>query len=295
MPALCVVIVLYRQRAMESRTVRTLRDALLKSAALAGQLCICIYDNSPLPQPVPDDLFAVETLVFQPGFNGGLPPAYNQALAIAEARQATWLLLLDSDTEITPAFLSACLGKTGELENVASIAAIVPHVAEAGTVHSPRTASWLRRKAIPVERSGIFEGELIALNSGAVLRVSAIRSLGGFTGEFWLDYLDYWLFRTLQRKGFQLYVLDALLAHSLSLADPGRQMPAARYLNMLEAERYFTKRYGSRWENLRLKLVLLARALRFTLRPLTWSFVPLTMASIFRRGKISPPQPPWTR
>ena len=291
MPVLCVVIVLYRQRAMESRTVETLRNALAETPSVAGQLLICLYDNTPEPEPIPDHLFAAETLVFQPGSNGGLPPAYNQALAVAEARGLQWLLLLDSDTEITATFLLACVYKAGELINTERVAAIVPLVVQGETIHSPRKMQRLRRRALPRGSSGVFPGELIALNSGSTIRVSAARGLGGFTPEFWLDYLDYWLFRALQCGGFQIYVLNEELEHSLSLADPGRQMPMARYQNMLEAEQYFTTKYGSAWERIRLKLVLAGRAVRYALSPLTRPFLPLTLASIFRWTKNSPPPP----
>jgi GT2 family glycosyltransferase len=272
-----------------------MRDALVEAPSLAGKLLICVYDNTPQPKAIPDGLFAAETLVFQPGSNGGLPPAYNKALAVAESRGVNWLLLLDSDTEITATFLEACVYKTRELENTGNIAAIVPLVVQGEAVHSPRKMQWLRRRAIPRGSSGIFSGELIALNSGSTIRVSAVRSLGGFTPEFWLDYLDYWLFRTLQRSGFQLFVLNQELEHSLSLANPGRQMPVARYQNMLDAEEYFTRKYGSAWECVRLKLVLFGRAVRYALNPLTRPFLPLTVASIFRWAKRAAPQPPVER
>lgn len=288
---ICAVIVLYRERAQESRTVQTLQRALSADRSLAAHLLVCIYDNTPDPYPVPEHLFPAETLVFQPGSNGGLPPAYNKALAVAEARGIGWLLLLDSDTALTASFLAACVRQTKALEKERQIAAIVPHIVQGSAVHSPRRVQVLRRKAIPLGSSGVFAGELIALNSGTALRVSAIRSLGAFTSEFWLDYLDYWLFRLLQKKGLRVFVLDEALEHSLSLSSLGRHMSLDRYRNMLEAEQYFTTKYGTRWERVRLKFVLLKRAFTVALSPLTRQFLPLTVANILQGGRDLPPAP----
>jgi GT2 family glycosyltransferase len=290
-PDICAVIVLYRERAQESRTVQTLQRTLSSDPWLAAHMLVCIYDNTPDPDPIPENLLAAETLVFQPGSNGGLPPAYNKALEVAEARGIGWLLLLDSDSEVTASFLSACIRQTQDLQNDPRIAAIVPHIVQGSTVHSPRRVQILRRKAIPLNNSGVFPGELIALNSGAALRTSAIRSLGAFTSEFWLDYLDYWLFRVLQKNGFRVFVLKEPLEHSLSLSSLGRQMSLDRYRNMLEAEQYFTTKYGTRWERVRLKFVLLKRAVTVTLSPLTRPFLRLTVASMLEGGREAPPRP----
>jgi hypothetical protein len=125
--------------------------------------------------------------------------------------------------------------------------------------------------------------EIIALNSGSTLRLAAMESIGGFNPEFWLDYLDYWVFRSLQKSGSKIYVLPEALQHSLSFADAARRMPLERYRNMLEAETYFTARYGSQWERLRLQFVLLKRAGRF-LRSAQKPFFLLTMRHLFISG-----------
>jgi len=42
--------------------------------------------------------------------------------------------------------------------------------------------------AVPVDKTliGITPREIVALNSGTLLRISAVRELGGFNPEFWL-------------------------------------------------------------------------------------------------------------
>ena len=291
-PSICAVIVLYRERAEASRTITTLRNVFASDPSLLSEFVLCVYDNSPEPEPIPDDLFPVETLTFQLAVNGGLPPAYNKALEIAEARDVPWLMLLDSDTEISAEFLNACVRAANELNGSPQIAAIVPHVEEGGFAHSPRQVGWLRRRALPPGFSGVSTSELIALNSGAAVRVSAMQALGGFNSEFWLDYLDYWLFRALQRRNLRVYVLHETVEHSLSLADAAKRMSVERYRNMLDAEHYYTASYGSAWERARLKLVLFSRVAKFAATPLSRRFLPLAAKSVFRWRAGKAPQPP---
>jgi GT2 family glycosyltransferase len=289
---MCAVIVLYRERAEASRTIATLAETFRVAPDLANELLVCIYDNSPEPEPIPDDLLPAEMLIFQPRVNGGLPPAYNKALEVARARGIPWLTLLDSDTEVSAEFLNASLRTANEIKASPQIVAIVPHVVEGGIAHSPRKMGWLRRPALPSSFSGVFPYELVALNSGATVRVSAMEAIGGFSSEFWLDYLDYWLFRVLQRKGLSVHVLREAVEHSLSLAKAATRMSVDRYRNMLEAEHYYTAKYGSAWERARLKLVLFSRVARFTVDPFSRPFLPFAIKHIFRWLPGRAPQPP---
>jgi GT2 family glycosyltransferase len=259
----------------ESRCVQSFQVALEQDPSVAGHLLICVYDNSPEPESVSNGIFPCDSLWFQPRKNNGLAHAYNCVLAVAQERGIPWLLLLDSDTEVTLPYLRSCLSQSERAEEC--VAALVPHTVEGTTIHSPRYATAFRRRAAPVSFSGLADSELIALNSGTVLRVNAITSIGGFDTRFWLDYLDYWLFRSLHRAGWKLFVLPDTLQHSLSWADPIARMPLWRYRNMLAAESYFTTQYGSIWERIRLRLVLVKRTVQFAIRTPDRAFLRLTI------------------
>jgi glycosyltransferase involved in cell wall biosynthesis len=289
-PRLCAVVVLYREEAVESLTVRSFNQAMRSEPGLPLEIFVCVYDNSPQPSPLPHDLFPCEWAAFQPRRNNGLAEAYNAALEVARQGGIKWLLLLDSDTEVTAAFLKACLEEMDIAEADDKLAALIPHIVEGGAVHSPRFASAFRRRPVSLTMSGVVDDELVALNSGSVLRVAAVLAIGGFNIDFWLDYLDYWLFRSLYTRGYRVFVLPEILAHSLSFADAAHRMPQERYQNMLGAERYFIMRFGSRWERARLKLVLLKRVLGFVLRDRNASFARMTLRELFRLGgKATPP------
>ena len=44
----------------------------------------------------------------------------------------------------------------------------------------------------PVE--GVQNKAVMAINSGSLIKVSFLTEIGGFNGQFPLDYLDHWLF-----------------------------------------------------------------------------------------------------
>jgi GT2 family glycosyltransferase len=289
-PRLCAVVVLYREDAAQSRAIQSLQKAFENQPALASQLLVCVYDNSPAPLPLPRDLFTCRCISFRPGHNNGLAEAYNTALHIAGENGIGWLLLLDSDTEITPSFVNACLDAIPVVDADETIAALVPRIVENGAIHSPRFASAWRRRTLGPDVSGVINDEIVAMNSGSVLRVSAVAALGGFNTDFWLDYLDYWLFRALHSRGRRVFVLGETLAHSLSFADPVSRMSRERYRNMLAAEHYFFAAFGSPWERMRLKIVLLKRAVSLGLRRRGANLALLTFRQLFRPySRAEPP------
>ncbi len=286
-PLICAVIVLYRERAEDSIAIRSLQQVLERTGALADRLFICVYDNSAEPALLPPDLFACNWASFQPRRNTGLAVAYNAALDVANQHDIAWLLLLDSDTEVTADYLENCIrvcGSNGDRR----VAAVIPHIVEGHLIHAPRFCRALRRSALPLNTSGVFAQELIAMNSGSVLRVSALNEIGGFNPAFWLDYLDYWLFRRLYAAGYRVYVLPEKLEHSLSFADPAARMPLERYRNMLAAEDYFTAKFGSAWEKLRLRLVLLKRMAKFAAKPNSRLLFLATMKQLFSTASKPP-------
>jgi GT2 family glycosyltransferase len=284
------VVVLYDESAQHSRTVRSLEQGFAERPGLVPCFSILLYDNSWSPQPVSSGAFRPNFRIVQPGRNGGIAAAYNQALREAEGSGFPWLLLLDSDTLVTAAFLQAAVDAARSLSQDSNVAAVVPHVVEGGLTHSPRYIRGMRRRVVPAGWQGIYSSEIVALNSGALVRTQAVRSLGGFNEEFWLDYLDYWLFRMLQRRGYTVYVLAAQIEHSLSFADPAKRMPFERYKNMLAAERFFTARYGTLGERIRLKILLLKRAAILALKRNGMPYVRALLSSALRPG--SPAEPP---
>lgn len=251
------VIVLYRHSISQSSTC----TSLLGQSDSAGNRLIClVYDNSPEP--------ASETppsgwTYFSDTHNGGLSKAYNYAFTLAKEQGCDWLLLLDQDSILPPNFLVTLFSVIDGVQNSLDIAAIVPRVFSSARQISPVRPHPGREVSIHLYNS-VASGWVSAINSAACIRTDFVASIGGFAKEFWLDYLDYWLFLKLYRCGKQVFISEARVQHELSVASFERSMSYERYQNVLAAEMHFTNQYlGPVWQ-----LALVARLLMRTAKHL---------------------------
>jgi GT2 family glycosyltransferase len=212
---------------------------------LAEAMDLLIVDNTPQAQIVPAE-YAGRYL--HDGLNPGLAERYHYALGLAATEGFDWLMLLDHDTVVTSEYLAEVWARVGSVGP--DVVALVPRLTERGVVCSPAEPPALGPPRA-WQAEGPASARLIAFNSGAVLRVSAMLAIGGFSKEFPLDYLDHATFAALQDKGGLVYVLGAALEHELS-SNTERKGAAAvqRQEAVLAAERRFYARYGTlgqRW------------------------------------------------
>lgn len=230
------VLVLYGLSAEDSLCFRSLRDVLQQQAV--ATFTLLLYDNSPIASKVP--AFPAELVYHHDAANGGVAAAYNAGLALARSNQSRWLLLLDQDTEIIPAYFAELLAAMGDVP--VEVAAIIPHLTQDGKTHSPQRLPRLSHQPLPKDAAGILGMKVSAFNSGAAVRVSAIER---FPERFWLDFLDHATFHELQAAGGSILLLHARLEHRLSTQSLGEDASLARYRNVLQAERDFYCEYGS--------------------------------------------------
>jgi GT2 family glycosyltransferase len=277
-PSLLLVLVLYKVRPLACPTLITLCHSL-RETNVAARVKLLIYDNSPTPNGPPEGI-PIEHWYLQDAQNSGLAAAYNAALKVALKDRIDWLLLLDQDTEITPQYL---LRLDKLLPTIAAdfrVAAIVPKLRCGGSIVSPAQVLWGGFLApINANFSGVVPFEATALNSGTVLRVSAIQHIGGFDSQFWLDYLDHWMFNQLHRAGFRVYVMDILVQHELSVANFA-SMSDARYKNILSAEGLFYQTCKSRAEQKLYLLRVMGRAAKMLLQARGWRLFRATVNHI---------------
>ena len=255
------VVVLYKTPIDKSQTLNGLSDVLLKDSELSAAYSLLIWDNS--PEALEDPSYAVPFTYRHSSWNCGVSGAYNEALAIAEELDLTWMLMLDQDTHVTREFLVTMLHHARALATRKDIAAIVPTVRSRGIVVSPKRQLFARNARYPVGICGIADGEAIAINSGCVVRVSSLRIIGGFSSEFWLDYSDLYVFHQLFKRNMRVWrAADALLQHEMSIMDYDRLMTPWRYKNFSYAETAFHDLYKGRLENAIQTCRLFARALK---------------------------------
>lgn len=256
------VLVLYRTTLQESQTFQTLSAAFHEHPSLASRMALLIYDNSPAPQTItlPENLFA-EARYQHDSSNGGLAAAYNYALNAAEASGCTWLWVFDQDTTVVPGLIPAAFKAIDSVPSP-EISAIVPRLVQDAIVLSPLYAERFRYRAMDENFSGIYEGWVAALNSCACLRVAALRAIGGFPSEYWLDFLDHAVFHRLHKQGGRAIVLDVTIPHRLSTNNLRNESSLPRYENLLAAEWRFVRETGWGGGSLVHRIRLLKRAAR---------------------------------
>ncbi len=240
MPAvsLLAVVVLYLRRLEESESFVSLEAITGEVPGVAEQLHLLIFDNSPESHPLPQT--SIATTYCHDAANGGLAPAYNLALALARDLGTEWILLLDQDTLLNADYLKAVLAFiAGEGRTDTTIGAAIPRLIEGEIIHSPRLRPKLKHGHLPENAHGIATQSITAYNSGAVVRVAAMRQIGGFPGSYPLDFLDHAVFHRLQSHGSRIWLLQSTLKHKLSTLSLAGTHSLQRYAKMLESERRF--------------------------------------------------------
>ncbi len=277
------VVVLYRMRPCDSRTLQTLLNAVRETSQAELEIAIFVQDNSPEDRG-PGELPEGIRYEAAPG-NPGLANAYNRALDIASAEGFEWLLTLDQDTTLPTDFLTRITKLTHTLASSPMIGAIVPQVIDEGRNLSPfrfalgSVPRWFRYGCV-----GISDCPTYALNSAATLRVAALRQIGGYDPMFPLDISDINTFHQLHRYGHKVFLVgDIRISHNFSLLDKHRRMSLDRYRALLWDECAFWDMNMGRVARLERMLRLAGRALKDFLAPEEAAFRKITLTELRRR------------
>jgi GT2 family glycosyltransferase len=256
-----IVVVLYKKPSAESRTLITLSKSLRDLAGLQDGYHLLVWDNSPLPDQT--RVLTIPHCYSHTGENLGVSGAYNAAMRIAVENECPWMLLLDQDTTVSCEYLSGMIEYCRKLMNESDVAAIAPTVLAGTRVVSPTQQLFGRVRPYPRHEIGVAPGEASAVNSGCVLRTSALRSIGGYSLDFWLDYSDIYVFHQFFRRGWKLWrAADLELQHCLSMMNYENEMTPWRCRNFSLAESAFHDCYRGTLESMVLTARLLGRAIK---------------------------------
>jgi GT2 family glycosyltransferase len=277
------IIVRYKMPLEQSQTLGSLAEALSSHPELLEEYGVLLWDNSTTRLEDPKLSFPFQYRFSEK--NLGISGAYNHASSYAESIGCPWLLLLDQDTTVTADYLQRMLDHVRGVESDPNIATIVPFVRSHDTLVSPRKFGRLiRNHQIPRSVSGIYQEDAYAVNSGTVMRVSALRSVGGYSEVFWLDLSDAYIFQALYRHGKRMYIAgDIELEHSVASMDFDRHMTPERYRSFLAAENLYLAMYRSRLVNLAQTIWLIARAARQYRRYKNKEFAKITLSFLWQR------------
>jgi GT2 family glycosyltransferase len=260
------VMVRYQMPLNESQTFRGLCAAFESDPDLAASYEVMIWDNSPAaidPEEIAAPHFPASFLYRRSSANLGPSGAFNEARKYALEHGHDWMLLLDQDMEIHADFLRVLPRHREYVADRSEIAAIAPTVYVGSKVLSPRQQLFNRHRTYPARESGVASGEAFAINSGCLVRVSALEQIGGFSTDFWLDYSDMYVFHQFFLHGMQTWrAADAELQHDMTIMDYDRLMSPWRYRNFSAAEGAFNDLYKGRLENAVQTLRVFVRALR---------------------------------
>lgn len=198
---------------------------------------ILLYDNTPGGQE-PGSLPEGVRYKADPA-NGGLAAAYNFAIRMAEDDECQWLLTLDQDTNLPSDFLEKMCHAAQFVSPMQSVAAIVPHILSDGRALSPFTLiqPWTVTKNVSRGFVGIPVQEVYAVNSGSMLKVSALKLAGGYDPRFPLDFSDLAIYHRLHRQQMRVFVAgDISVDHEVSGYDLKRRSSPSRYEDTYLAE-----------------------------------------------------------
>jgi GT2 family glycosyltransferase len=279
------VVVRYEMALESSETIRGLDRSLALHPELREAIHFLIWDNS--PQRLLDPALPFTAEYRHSGRNIGVSGAYNEAAKLAREQGIRWMLLLDQDTALPDNFLQTMLAHGRRISEREEIAAIVPVVKVGQQIVSPMRSVFQGHVVVCDRESGVMEGEAFAINSGCLLRVQALERIGGFSGEFWLDYSDRYVFHQFFRHGFKVWrAADVEVEHEMTILDYDRLMAPWRYLNFIEAEGAFNDLYKSGFENAVQNLRLAVRAVRQRMRYKNPEFSRITARHLWTRLRV---------
>ncbi len=236
-----VVIVLYKTKLEDSRTIKSL------SSYLKNNIDIFVFDNSPIPHYNKKyfKLGMFNVSYHSNPLNPGLAVAYNEALRYALLYNKEWLLLLDQDTFITQEYLEEVNSFNFDSINK-QVVAIIPNVVSLGNNLISPSKMFLGGICRPINiDNGLIKSSITGINSGTILRVNYVNSINGFCLHFPLDMLDHWYFRKIYKDKKYVFLLKSSIKQDLSVSESfENNISFDRYKKMLNSEYLFVSEQG---------------------------------------------------
>jgi GT2 family glycosyltransferase len=235
---IAIIIVLYKCKAENSKTIRSLANIAISRPELFNKLNIIIYENG---KSINENI----NLPFEFSYicddkNLGLATAYNFCLKAAVDSSAEWIGIFDQDTYIPINFIDVLYKGIHSLDPYSDIVALVPRMFYKNYFFSPSKVmlGGLHR---PISKlfSGIAKIEISAVGSCSFLKVSFLNQINGFNLNFPIDSLDRWIFFTIFKMRKKVFVLSIDVEHELSILDYDKFMNVDRYLSIINSEKLF--------------------------------------------------------
>ena len=245
---LFTVVVVYQQDLSDSDTINSIVDNQELINKMFNRFSFLIYDNSPKSQKFNISL-PFNTNYYSDIQNGGISTAYNYAYKLAQS-EFDWILLLDQDTILTKEYFLELSEILGNVVNNNDIVSVVPKISDNNIIFSPSRVLWGGiHRPIQSESNGIFhDGELMAIGSGSLLRISFIDENDGFNRRFKLDCQDRWIYQSIYKAGKKCYIMREKINHQLSILDFNNRMNISKYIDQIYYEALYMLIYRKKAE-----------------------------------------------
>ncbi|MGB0177905.1 MAG: glycosyltransferase [Owenweeksia sp.] len=260
------VIVIYEKTLEESRSFQSIQPLLDKG------LKVLIFDNSPSPQNIPEDL-----LYHHSPENKGVSGAYNFAAVKAKDLGCRWLWLLDDDTLVDPEFLNEAEAFANQDYEL-----YVPKIYSNQRLLSPfgiKRSITFRLDHVNTGRHKL--AELRPINSGMLISLAAFNKAGGYNPELPLDFSDIEFTDRLARVLPDLYVSKVHFEQAFSGDErPPFEKALTRFRTYARAASVYAE---SATHPKNVKKQLLRRAVRLSARYFSLSFISVFFKTPFGR------------
>ena len=234
---LLAVLVSYGQAPQQSRTWQSLH-----ATAAGSSMHWLVYDNSPAAtNNLPTNIHYEH----HPE-NPGVSAAYLRAAAVAADLGATWLLLLDQDSDFAADWFETYQEAVQKHPDTPLFTPLIYHEAK---VISPAPLRWGRTWAAENAPPELYAlTEFAPINAGMLLRLSAYTQAGGHRAAVALDFSDL-AFTYFFRRSFPTAVLvPTTLEHRLSGVESATfEQRLARYTVYCRDGWAFIRTGGPRW------------------------------------------------
>lgn len=253
---ICVVIVLYKCKLIESSSYKSLINIPRNNNF---KFHLIIFDNSPDPLifDLPSGFFEYVDYYIS-NENVGVVPAYNYALKYCKSKRIKWLLRLDQDSEYD---MSLFYSFKRAISINSSCASYVPKITSKQRIISP---SYRNLSGIytPIEDrlEGVINKKITFINSLSFCNVFVPLLKNGFPERFPLDMSDH-DFAYLHSTD-DVFILDAFVEHDLSIAG-NNYVSLKRYQNIVGNEMRFAKLHYGKFEFVIFLFKLAIRSFKF--------------------------------
>lgn len=237
------VVVLYKQSIPDSETCQSF---IAEFEEGNQPIHVLVYDNSPLPQKIPD-IKNIRFSYIHDASNPGPTKAYNKAALLAKREKFEWIAIFDQDTRLPKGFLHI-YKKAAALGKMHGMLVYAPLLFDSGRLISPCAYHMHRGfhlKSQPVKNIKLMRRSL--LNSGLLLHTDVF-SIVGYFDERLFYYSDHDFFYRARRKIKQVGILDVSFQHSLSSAkNVDSPETEARIAMLRKAALLMSKKYNTLW------------------------------------------------